>query len=187
MLGKYIYKCAYVPPNAVILLVDLEEQYLDRQEMGQLPAQDQAAAIVVIRQRLQKMRERLLMLKAQGHRIYATVETELIGDFRGIPDAVFPPWPYFLPGRAGRQIHPQIAAGLRQELLVLVGGLWLERCVLSVTCLLKKAGIRALVATAKDLSLEVALIGDHWNLAQEAVRRRLVIREYLPPVGDRSA
>lgn len=165
-MSKTLYVTNEVPKNAVILLVDVQERYF-KEVTDFLDFETCQERNRKIYNRLKRMKERLLELKAKGHKVYAIVNEEGIHPIlEGIPETLLPSWPYARISNDDRDpadvyvLHPVIVKEMKQAESVVVCGLWLELCVYSVARLLQKQNIRALVSIDPAISLENAMIWD---------------------------
>ncbi|WP_121616698.1 hypothetical protein [Virgibacillus halodenitrificans] len=79
-------------------------------------------------------------------------------------------------------LHPQIIKTLSSASTVVVCGLWRELCVYTVTRLLQKVNITALLSIDPDISLENAIVwedDDNISLESECEAYGVVIKTIL--------
>jgi hypothetical protein len=190
MAKKTLEVTECVPEDAVILLVDVQEQYFN-EVTDYLEFDASQRRKHKIHERLIQMKKRLMELKEKGHKVYAIVDEEGIHPvLEGIPDVYLPAWAHARNMNSEVDsdpadayiLHPDIIQAMKQEKTVVVCGLWLELCVYAVTRLLQKEGIRALTCIDPALSLENAMIWDEDDkdvitLRSECEKHGIIIRQ----------
>lgn len=178
-----MYRTRQVIPGASLLLVDMEMQYFEptRDNMSLLPDEQLYDAHLNLMVRVGRVYRSLLEAKQRGHRIYATHNHPLVHGFDELVDDHLPPWDHFEfqddPNHL-ESFYANLARPLQGEKVVLVCGVWLERCVYRLTYQLRYHGIKAIMLDHPDFSLETKLIGDSYSVIERAKIEGLSLLEY---------
>lgn len=164
-MEKVIWLSDEVPKDAKVLLVDMQESFIQSFDVSIEVHQR-------IRQRLLDMKQALIDLKKEGHKIYAVVDVEYGNTVHPVLsdliDEYLPTcWTYQLKDAANThqeyqidqyELNPMIITQFNEKDEVIVCGLWRELCLSTITQLLQKEGIRAILSINPSLSFENALM-----------------------------
>lgn len=161
-MNKIIQVSKEISPNAKILLVDVEADYLEGTDYESNPE-----VMEEVDKRIERMAVTAKNLVAKGHDVQIIVDIENhavpFEPLRGLP--ILPPWGIpNLPVLADEidpakiyHLDPTIAAVYNKDDLILVAGLWREQCVLSVVRILSYHGYNAILSLNDDISLQASI------------------------------
>jgi hypothetical protein len=161
-----LYVAQEIPEGAAILLVDIEEVFIQK-ALEAAREQERPTLLRKLQERLEDMKKYLLELKANGHTIYATFgEKGIYPGFEDIPDSELDKWEMGTNGNRSWDdtdniiFNNDIVRALEDEEMVIVCGLWKERCVYRVTRMLLREGISSALCLDPRLTIELSFAFD---------------------------
>lgn len=163
-MNKLLQVSKDIPPNAKILLVDVEYRYfqdtyydLDKRIKRNVGA------------RVQRMAAEVKGLINSGHEVYAIIDFDdggrIFPELTDFPITQLPKWnadtigPLSSPDPINAFVlEPEIMAAFKKDDVIVVAGLWREWCVYAVTRLLNENGYNAILSLNDDLCFQRKIV-----------------------------